>query len=429
PFSFDVSVWEFFWPLMTGARLVVARPGGHQDPAYLAGVIASQCITTLHFVPSMLRAFLEEPGLEDACASVRRIICSGEALPAELARQCLERLPGAGLHNLYGPTEAAVDVTAWTCQPGDARSSVPIGRPIANTRIHLLDAALRPVPPGVPGELFIAGVQVGRGYLARPELTAERFVPDPLSPEPGARMYRTGDLARWLPDGTVDYLGRLDFQVKVRGLRIELGEIEAALAAQPSVKEAVVVAREDVPGHQRLVAYVVPREGGAMDANALREGLRLGLPEYMVPSAFVALEALPLSPNGKLDRKALPAPDADGSGTSREYVAPRDAREQALADIWAQVLGRPRVGIHDSFFELGGDSIISLQVIAKARQAGMRLTPRHVFQHRTVAELARVAAEEQPTREAEGPVQGPVPLTPIQRFFLEQPLPRPHHFN
>ncbi|MFP2934049.1 non-ribosomal peptide synthetase, partial [Pyxidicoccus sp. 3LG] len=214
PFSFDVSVWEFFWPLMTGARLVVARPGGHQDPTYLAGVIASQRITTLHFVPSMLRAFLDEPGLEAACASVRRIICSGEALPADLARQCLERLPGAGLHNLYGPTEAAVDVTAWQCQPGDVRASVPIGRPIANTRIHLLDAALHAVPVGVPGELFIAGVQVGRGYLSRPELTAERFVPDPFSTTPGARMYRTGDLARWLPDGTVDYLGRLDFQVK-----------------------------------------------------------------------------------------------------------------------------------------------------------------------------------------------------------------------
>ncbi|MBZ4421421.1 non-ribosomal peptide synthetase, partial [Myxococcus sp. RHSTA-1-4] len=429
PFSFDVSVWEFIWPLMTGARLVMARPGGHQDPAYLGGLISSAGITTLHFVPSMLRAFLEEPGLGETCASVRRIVCSGEALPAELARRCLERLPEAGLHNLYGPTEAAVDVTAWQCRPGDARASVPIGRPIANTRIHLLDAALRPVPVGVPGELFIAGVQVGRGYHARPELTAERFVPDPFSPEPGARMYRTGDLARWLPDGTVDYLGRLDFQVKVRGLRIELGEIEAALMARLSVKQAVVLAREDVPGQQRLVAYVVPGDGGAVDADELRQALLRALPEYMVPSAFVALQTLPLSANGKLDRKALPVPDAYGTEPSHEYVAPRDEREQALADIWAQVLGRPRVGIHDNFFELGGDSIISLQVIARARQAGMRLTPHHVFQHRTVAELARVAQAEQPSRGAEGPLQGPVPLTPIQRFFLERPLPRPHHFN
>jgi natural product biosynthesis luciferase-like monooxygenase protein/amino acid adenylation domain-containing protein len=389
PFSFDVSVWEFFWPLLVGARLVVARPGGHQDPAYLAGLIQAQRVTTLHFVPSMLSAFLDQPGVRDACAPVRRIICSGEALGADLARRCMERIPGAGLHNLYGPTEAAVDVTYWACRPDDARASVPIGRPVANTRIHLLDAHLSPVPVGVPGELYIAGIQVGRGYLARPELTAERFVPDPFSPEPGARMYRTGDLARWLPDGTVDYLGRLDFQVKVRGLRIELGEIEAVLAALPGVRQAVVLAREDSAGDKRLVAYVVPQKLGTVDTGPLREALRRTLPEYMVPSAFVVLEAFPLSPSGKLDRKALPAPDAEGAARTRDYVAPRTSLEATLADIWAQVLQVRRVGVDDNFFELGGHSLLATQVVSRIRAAlGVELPLGELFAGPTVAVLA-----------------------------------------
>ncbi|RKH54315.1 non-ribosomal peptide synthetase, partial [Corallococcus llansteffanensis] len=310
PFSFDVSVWEFFWPLMTGARLVLARPGGHQDPAYLTRLIADAGVTTLHFVPSMLQVFLEEPGLE-ACTSLRQVVCSGEALPLELAERCLRRLPWAGLHNLYGPTEAAVDVTSHACVRGESRRSVPIGRPVANTQIRLLDAHLEPVPVGVPGELFIGGVQVGRGYLGRPELTAERFIPDGFSDTPGARLYRTGDVARWLPDGAIEYLGRADFQVKVRGLRIELGEIEATLEQHPSVQQAVVVAREEVAGDKRLVAYVVRSGGtGAVDVTGLRSHLHEKLPEYMVPSAFVVLDALPLTPSGKVDRKALPAPEA-----------------------------------------------------------------------------------------------------------------------
>ncbi|MBN1204893.1 MAG: amino acid adenylation domain-containing protein, partial [Myxococcaceae bacterium] len=284
PFSFDVSVWEFFWPLRVGARLVVARPGGHQDPAYLASLIHEQHVTTLHFVPPMLQAFLQEPELERACASVRRIICSGEALPAELARRCLQRLPQAELHNLYGPTEAAVDVTAWACRREDERPSVPIGRPIANTYVRLMDGQGGLVPVGVPGELYIGGVQVGRGYLGRPELTAERFVSDPYSPRPQERLYRTGDLARWLPDGSIDFLGRVDFQVKVRGLRIELGEVESALLQAPGVREAVVVAREELAGDKRLVGYVVPQPGQSLDAAVVRALLQQRLPEYMVPS-------------------------------------------------------------------------------------------------------------------------------------------------
>jgi microcystin synthetase protein McyA len=256
PFSFDVSVWEFFWPLLVGARLVVAEPGGHRDPAYLVKLIVERGITVLHFVPSMLRAFLQEPGVE-RCRSLRHVVCSGEALPYDLQEQFFRLVPSQ-LHNLYGPTEAAVDVTHWTCRRDDERKIVPIGRPVANTQIYILDRYLQPVPMGVPGELHIGGVQVGRGYHRRPELTAEKFIPDPFSGDPEARLYKTGDLCRWLPDGAVEYLGRMDFQVKIRGFRIELGEIEDALRQHPAVRDAVVMAREDITGDKRLVAYVVP---------------------------------------------------------------------------------------------------------------------------------------------------------------------------
>jgi amino acid adenylation domain-containing protein/FkbM family methyltransferase len=256
PFSFDVSVWEFFWPLMTGARLVVARPGGHRDPAYLARTIETERVTVVHFVPSMLRAFLDEPGLRERCRSLRHVVCSGEALSPDLQRRCFERVD-ADLHNLYGPTEAAVDVTHWRCRREDD-GSVPIGRPVANTGLYVLDDAGRPTPVGEPGELYIGGVQVGRGYLNRPELTAERFVPDPFAAVPEARMYRTGDRVRYGSDGALEFLGRLDDQVKIRGFRVEPGEIESALREHPAVREAVVAVRHDGAGEQRLVAYVAP---------------------------------------------------------------------------------------------------------------------------------------------------------------------------
>ncbi|MFZ0962496.1 MAG: amino acid adenylation domain-containing protein [Terriglobia bacterium] len=264
PFSFDVSVWEFFWPLLVGARLVVAEPGGHRDGAYLVKLIREQGVTVLHFVPSMLRVFLEEPEVEK-CQSLRHVMCSGEALPYDLQEQFFRLLPSQ-LHNLYGPTEAAVDVTHWTCRRGDERKIVPIGRPVANTQIYILDHHLQPVPMGVPGELHIGGVQVGRGYHKRPELTAEKFIPDPFSGDPEARLYKTGDLCRWLADGAVEYLGRMDFQVKIRGYRIELGEIESVLLSHPGVREAIVMAREDIPGDARLVAYVVPKREDPSDA-------------------------------------------------------------------------------------------------------------------------------------------------------------------
>ncbi|MDP8607924.1 amino acid adenylation domain-containing protein, partial [Serratia marcescens] len=301
PFGFDVSVWEFFWPLMVGARLVMAKPEGHKDPDYLSRAIEQYGVTTLHFVPSMLQSFLADGQAASRCGQVVRVMCSGEALPAALVAEFYRRLPQAELHNLYGPTEAAVDVTAWHCSREADRVSVPIGRPIANTRIYLLDDHGQPVPLGAVGELYIGGVQVARGYLNRPELTAERFLSDPFAP--GGRMYRTGDVARYLANGDIEYLGRNDQQVKIRGFRIECGEIEAVLATHPAVREAVVDARA-VGDDKRLVAWVVPAADVAEEtlAGALRQHVSAALPDYMVPSAWVVVAALPLSPNGKLDR-------------------------------------------------------------------------------------------------------------------------------
>ncbi|HEU0079607.1 MAG TPA: amino acid adenylation domain-containing protein, partial [Longimicrobiaceae bacterium] len=384
PFSFDVSVWELFWPLLAGARLVLARPGGHRDPAYLAEVVERERVTTLHFVPPMLEAFLEGAEVE-RCGSVRRVVCSGEALPWELTVRFFAALPRAELHNLYGPTEAAVDVTYHACG-SVAERVVPIGRPVANTRVYVLDGEMNASPVGVPGELYIGGVQVGRGYLGRAGLTGERFVPDPYG-GPGGRLYRTGDRARWLRAGEVEYLGRTDHQVKVRGFRIEPGEIEAALLGHPRVREATVVAREDGPGDRRLVAYLSLDGGAGATPGELRAYLLERLPEHMVPGVVVLLERLPLNANGKIDRRALPAPEWSAASA---YVAPRTATEDALSGIWAEVLGAQRVGVEESVFELGGDSILAIQVVARARQRGLRLTPRQLFERSTVARLAEV---------------------------------------
>ncbi|MBV9124651.1 MAG: amino acid adenylation domain-containing protein, partial [Planctomycetes bacterium] len=387
PFSFDVSVWEFFWPLLSGATLVVARPGGHQDSAYLVRLIAAEHITVLHFVPSMLQVFLEEKGLE-ACTALRHVMCSGEDLPYDLQQRCHLRLPGE-LHNLYGPTEAAVDVSFWQCRPNHPRGIVPIGRPIANTQLYVLDSHLRPVPVGVPGELHIGGVGLARGYLNRPELTAAKFIPNPLPEAPSPRLYRTGDRARWLPDGTIEYLGRLDHQVKIRGFRIELGEIEAVLGQHPAVREAVVLAREDEPGEKRLTAYVVAYPGAELSAATCRSFLKEKLPDYMVPSAFVFLKALPLSPNGKVDRRALPAPDRARPELERGYVAARNPVEEKLAAIFAGVLHLERVGVLDNFFDLGGHSLAVLDVLARVREVcGIDIPLREFFASPTVAGLA-----------------------------------------
>ncbi|MEV2266432.1 amino acid adenylation domain-containing protein [Nonomuraea africana] len=411
PFSFDVSVWELFWPFMTGAGLAVARSGGHADPAYLAGLIQAESVTTAHFVPSMLDAFLEEPRLPD---TLRRVVCSGEALSAELAARFHERLPNVELHNLYGPTEAAVDVSWHACRPGER--TIPIGRPIANTRLEILDDRLNRVPVGVPGTLWIGGVQLARGYAGRAGLTAERFVPDPHGP-PGARLYDTGDVARWRPDGEIEYLGRSDFQVKIRGMRVELGEIEAAMAALPGVRAAAAHAVEDGAG-LRLVGYVVPEAapaspenspalpgaapgmpdaafvapaGGAVrvvgeaEAAGWREELAGRLPDHMIPTTWVLLDALPLTRSGKLDRQALPRPRHQAADAHAE---PEGPAELAVAAAWREVLGLDQVSAHDNFFAVGGDSIRSLKVVARLRAAGYAVRLEQLFLHQTLGELA-----------------------------------------
>ncbi|MDR6358178.1 amino acid adenylation domain-containing protein/non-ribosomal peptide synthase protein (TIGR01720 family) [Pseudomonas psychrotolerans] len=418
PFSFDVSVWEFFWPLMTGARLVVAAPGDHRDPARLVETINREGVTTLHFVPSMLQAFLQEPSAA-SCASLKRIVCSGEALPADAQQQVFAKLPQAGLYNLYGPTEAAIDVTHWTCVE-EGKDAVPIGKPIANLACYLLDGNLEPVPVGVLGELYLSGRGLARGYHRRPGLTAERFVASPFVA--GERMYRTGDLARYRADGVIEYAGRIDHQVKLRGLRIELGEIEARLLEHPLVREAAVLA---VDGRQ-LVGYLVLESETVDWREKLTAHLAASLPEYMVPAQWLALERMPLSPNGKLERKALPKPQA---AVQQERVAPQNEIQRRIAAIWADVLKLEEVGITDNFFELGGDSIVSIQVVSRARAAGIQFTPKELFQHQTVQSLARVAREGTAPQVEQGPVLGETALLPFQRLFFEQEIPNRWHWN
>ena len=370
PFAFDVSVGECFMPLVAGARLVVAKPGGHVDSGYLARVIAEQEITYIHFVPSMLSVFLkeEEERIKACNASLRHVWSGGEALSLDLQKRFFYRLD-ANLYNGYGPTEASVGITMWRCERGGERTVVPIGRPIANSQVYLLDEHLQPVPVGVPGGLCIGGVGLARGYMNRPDLTGERFIPDPFSREPGGRLYRTGDMASFLPDGNIEFLGRIDHQVKVRGFRIELGEIEATLTRHPEVAETVVLAREDIPGDRRLVAYVVPERYPAPAANEFRRFLHEKLPDYMVPAAFVMLEGMPLTMNGKVDRRALPAPSLTRSGEEENYIAPRTSTEGRLADIWTKILGIDQVSVLDNFFELGGNSLLATRVIVDVRDA------------------------------------------------------------
>ncbi|WP_095155656.1 non-ribosomal peptide synthetase, partial [Pseudomonas sp. Irchel 3E13] len=422
PFSFDVSVWEFFWPLLTGARLAVALPGDHRDPERLVATINEYGVSTLHFVPSMLQAFMTSE-LVESCASLKRVVCSGEALPAELAAQVLKRLPHTGLYNLYGPTEAAIDVTHWTCTVND-HLSVPIGQPIDNLKTHILEDGLLPAAPGTAAELYLGGVGLARGYHNRPSLTAERFVPDPFSTE-GGRLYRTGDLARYRDEGVIEYAGRIDHQVKIRGLRIELGEIEARLLEYPAVREASVI-DIDGPSGKQLAAYLVAQDSGELK-DALKAHLKAHLPEFMVPSHFVLLEKMPLSANGKLDRRALPKPDISQSQAA--YVAPANALETQLAAIWADVLKLEKVGVTDNFFELGGDSIISIQVVSRARQAGIVFSPKDLFQRQTVQGIAQVASRAAVVRIEQGPVTGETPLMPIQHWFFDSPIPERHHWN
>jgi amino acid adenylation domain-containing protein len=393
PFSFDVSVWEFFWPLMNGARLVMARPGGHRNSQYLVDLIEEQGITTLHFVPSMLEVFIEEPGLEERCASVRQVMCSGEALSVELQRRFYARMKKALLHNLYGPTEAAVDVTSWACERDSQRQSVPIGRPIANTQLYILDQYLQVAPVGVAGELHIGGINLSRGYLNRPELTAEKFIPNPFGERAGERIYKTGDLARYQPGGEIEYLGRLDYQVKLRGHRIELGEIEAVLREHQEVREAVALVREESATDKRLVAYLIAtQEGAAPGQRELREYLKERLPDYMIPSAFVLLSQWPLTPSGKIDRRALPPPDAK---LEKSFVGPRDELEQELTQIWEEVLQVQPIGVTDDFFEIGGHSMLAVRLMSRIKErTGKSLPLAVMFPRATIEHLAELLRQD-----------------------------------
>ena len=428
PFTFDVSVWEFFWPLQIGARLEIALPDGHRDPAYLARVMADRGVTVAHFVPSMLAVFVAENAAASA-SSLRMVFASGEALPASVAARLRSILPGARLHNLYGPTEAAVDVTYHEVTAAD-EVSVPIGVPVWNTGVHVLDGRLHPVPVGVAGELYLSGVQLARGYVARPDLTAERFVASPYGA--GERLYRTGDLVRWVARETSDvrtagaeleYIGRTDFQVKLRGLRIELGEIEAALLALDDVDRAVVLVRSDAHSGEHLVAYLVVADGRALDTASVSRRLAGSLPAYMVPSIYVVLDEFPLGSSGKLDRRALPAPVFE----VKEFRAPTTPVEQIVASVFADVLGLDRVGLDDDFFALGGNSLIATQAVSRIGESlGGRVALRAIFEASTVEALA-AAVEADSSGAARTPlVAGPrperVPLSLAQQrmWFLNR---------
>jgi amino acid adenylation domain-containing protein len=416
PFSFDASVWEFYAPLLAGARLVLARPGGHQDPAYLAELIATEQITILQMVPSLLRLLLDEPLLHE-CACLRRLFCGGEALPVDLVRRAQALLPATAIINVYGPTETTIEATFWECPPVAADATISIGRPITNAYVAVLDDDLEPTPIGVAGELYIGGAGLARGYLNRPALTAEKFLPDPWSAQPGARLYRTGDLARYLPDGDLEYLGRRDTQIKLRGLRIELGEIESALRQHPAVRDAAVLVRADGTSGKRLTAYIVPgvrgQESGVreessepsalaqrapLQPSALRQFLAQRLPDYMLPAAFVELDALPLTPSGKLDQRAL----AQHAITrpqrpTKQLRPPRDEIELRLVQLWEELLDTRPIGVHDHFAELGGDSLRAVRLRALIEQRfGQALPLTAIFQASTVAELALLLREAQP---------------------------------
>ncbi|RDS90836.1 non-ribosomal peptide synthetase [Pseudomonas fluorescens] len=355
PISFDVSVWECFWPLITGCRLVLAGPGEHRDPHRIAQLVQAHGVTTLHFVPPLLQLFIDEP-LVPECTSLRRLFSGGEALPAELRNRVLAQLPAVQLHNRYGPTETAINVTHWHCTADDGERS-PIGRPLGNVICRVLDEQLNPLPAGVPGELCIGGIGLARGYLGRAGLTAERFVADPLG-EAGARLYRSGDRARWSADGVLEYLGRLDQQVKLRGFRVEPEEVEARLLALDGIAQAVVLVRD-----AQLIGYYTAHV--ALDEQDVKAALAAELPEYMVPAQLMRLDAMPLSPSGKLDRRALPAP----VWQTREHIEPETPLQQQIAAIWREVLGVPKIGLRDDFFVLGGHSLLATQIISRTRQA------------------------------------------------------------
>jgi amino acid adenylation domain-containing protein len=339
PFTFDVSVWEILLPLITGALEVIAKPHGHKDIEYIYNIIKDKNISVIHFVPSMLDLYLQTKNTKQENhnhKSLRLTIASGEALPFNLTKEHYSKC-ASEIHNLYGPTEASIDVTAYACNLKQYQTSIPIGRPISNTQIYILDSYMNPVPVGVNGEIYIGGAGLARGYLNRPDLTAERFIPNPFGEE-SLRLYRTGDLARYLPDGNIEFLGRIDDQVKIRGFRIELGEIESVLCSHGNISQAVIVVREDEPGHKQLVAYVVEEEDGSTMTTDLQEFLSKKLPDYMIPAFFVFMDKIPLTSNGKIDKKSFPSPDLSLRQRKDEYIAPQTDLQKELCSIWSETV-------------------------------------------------------------------------------------------
>jgi amino acid adenylation domain-containing protein/non-ribosomal peptide synthase protein (TIGR01720 family) len=427
--NFDLSVYDVFGTLAAGATLVLPDPLGLRDPSYWAEIVAAEGITVWNSVPALMELLVGHAAehVADQLGSLRLVLLSGDWIPVSLPDRLKKLVPAVELISLGGATEASIWSIFFPIERVEPTwRSIPYGRPMLNQRFYVLDAALEPSPIGVEGMLFIGGVGVALGYWRAEELTSASFITHPRT---GERLYRTGDQGRYMLDGCIEFLGRKDFQVKIRGFRIELGEIEIALGQHPAVREAVVLVRQDVPGDKRLVAYIVAADEPSPSALDLQSYLKGRLPEYMVPPAFVFLPAMPLTTNGKVDRRALPAPDAARTELAEGFAAPRSHLEQTLADVWAQVLGVPRVGIHDNFFALGGDSIIAIQVVSRAQRAGLTLLVRQLFQHQTVAALAKVTVTATGPRADQGRVTGPVPLTPIQYWFFAQDGAEPHHFN
>ncbi|MCR3750885.1 non-ribosomal peptide synthase/polyketide synthase [Lentzea californiensis] len=420
PSAFDASTYELWVPLLRGGQVVVARPGDVDADAIRHAV--AHGVTAIWLTAGLFRLVAHEA--PEAFAGLREVWTGGDVVPAAAVRGVLDACPGLTVVDGYGPTETTTFATSFPMTDA-VPDVIPIGRPLDGMAAYVLDEGLRPVPVGVPGELFLAGAGVARGYLGQPGLTAERFLPDPFGP-PGSRMYRTGDVARWRAHGVVEFVGRTDDQVKIRGFRVETGEIDALLVRHPGIAQSITVARAD-DGRKQLVAYLVPTVDTVPEHAELRTWLTRELPDYMVPSAFVALDALPLSGNGKVDRRALPAPEARPDGAAR-HVEPTTPVERELARVWAEVLRVDRVGIEDNFFELGGDSILSIQLVARARRAGLRLSSKDVFLHPTVAELA-TAVTAVVDRAPDAPVAGPAPLTPIQEWFFDTAPASPHHFT
>jgi amino acid adenylation domain-containing protein len=435
PITFDAAGREIFPTLISGGSLIIAEPDGHRDCRYVAETIRSERISILHCVPSLLRLLVEEPAFHESLA-LRAVMCGGEALPPPTVTLFQSGF-GAKLYNVYGPTETIIDSTCWPCEDCNAYSAIPIGRPIPNAQIYILDDLLRPLPIGVGGNLYIGGVGVARGYVTQPDLTAEKFIPDPFSGEPGARLYKTGDLARYRPDGNIEFLGRIDYQVKIRGFRIELGEIEGTLGKHPAVREAIILVQEDGPEEKRLVAYVAVKGEARPTATELRSFLKEKLPEHMVPAVFVLLDAFPLSANGKVDRRALPTPDARRPELDEAFVACRTPTEELLAAIWGQVLGVERVGIHDNFFHLGGHSLLATQIVSRVRETFQVEMPlRRLFETPTVAGLAENidagrGTELQAPAIVPVPRYGELPLSFAQQrlWFIDQLEPGSSVYN